>query len=259
MRGGAAGKGASITCFVRSNWIVHLWRGEMSLPVTFWLIWFLPSVLGALVQRRWVSGVLSPSEIILMIVAAIATLSFHIFCMIAIWRSAGKYAGPAIWKYLARGTILYLVIATCFLGRLDLHKQFAQFHNAALERLRMRAMPGPLPKRMTRAVIVWTTTNMPHAPYAERPRTYTNASDRYCRQDFERDPLRNTQQLVIMNEPDWWDIDLVAKVARHSVDPELPFVCFQPVFNADEEKLNPVIGELDPHSALGAGAYPRIS
>lgn len=101
----------------------------------------------------------------------------------------------------------------------------------------LTASPGcaaiSVPKRMVRLTVSWMPTNIPHDPYAELPKTLTRAGSRYCRMDLAKHIERRTQQLVIFNEPDMWDIDRVKLVAKHFVDPGPTYDCHLPIFGVD--------------------------
>lgn len=102
-----------------------------------------------------------------------------------------------------------------------------------------------LPKRMTRVVIVWTTDNVPHHPFAERPSVHTRATNRYCRLDMERHPSLGIHQVIVVNEPDAWEIDLVSKTALHTLDPGPTFNCHQQIFTVDQKEFAPEVQKLE--------------
>jgi hypothetical protein len=94
-----------------SNFFVRLLKGDISLPVTYW-------VFGVLIGGVGFRIVL---EVIELNYATIATSSFGIwlvrsfywfviacsvYILIAIWRSAGKYPGKAVWAALARVAVV---------------------------------------------------------------------------------------------------------------------------------------------------------
>ena len=77
-----------------------LWRGEIDLPITFWIF-------GVLIQDLviWRIGdyIISMSGAPFLVAAYTAfELGCTAFMIVAIWRSAGNYKGRAVWAILAR-------------------------------------------------------------------------------------------------------------------------------------------------------------
>jgi hypothetical protein len=65
------------------------------------------------------------------------------------------------------------------------------------------------------------------------------AGSRYCRIEEAADPERGIHALMIINEPDYWTVNLLAKTARHGVDTGPTFNCHLPVFaDGQPQSLN---------------------
>jgi hypothetical protein len=92
----------------RGNFVARHWRGDLSLPISFWidgvafgLVWRL--LLYSLLSYQPMVGLRSGTWTILGvafsgIVATILTL----WTVVGIWRSSRAYDGPAVWPMLAR-------------------------------------------------------------------------------------------------------------------------------------------------------------
>ena len=87
----------------------RLWRGEIPLPVTYW-IW---GVAGSITQAVLVR-VIKPSPLIDFMLIPFA-FAYSAFIWVATWRSSGHYPGPRVWAHLARvavvGGIVMMLLA----------------------------------------------------------------------------------------------------------------------------------------------------
>ena len=98
-----------------------LWRGEIPLGRTYWvfggLFLSLLIIPGYFIDPT-ISGSanLEPSASFVFgtMAYAIFTLAYIVFISVAIWRSAGRYEGPAIWAVLARIMVVIGLIQTAF-------------------------------------------------------------------------------------------------------------------------------------------------
>lgn len=85
----------------------QLWRGEISLPETYWIWGVAFSVIQGIIVR------LIPPVIGAILLPLL--LAYSVFIWVAIWRSSGHYAGPRIWAGLARlavvGGVVMAVLA----------------------------------------------------------------------------------------------------------------------------------------------------
>ena len=75
------------------------------------------------------------------------------------------------------------------------------------------------PKRMTKMEVVLHSPDAPTGSFAAKPRVFYRAGNRYCRVEETPDPDQGIHGLMIINEPDWWMVNLFSKTARHGVDP----------------------------------------
>ena len=110
----------------KAGLIARLFRGDVSLPVTFWVFSF---IIGDVVVRAirmtieahsfkiysTQAGVWAVQGIVLFL------MGYRIFMLIATWRSAGKYQGNALWAALARIAVVFtaLIILASTIGGLQ--------------------------------------------------------------------------------------------------------------------------------------------
>ena len=115
----------------RGSYFARHWRGELSLPKSYWLNGVLLFGLGC--------------NLILLVAATIAIIALRnapaaayaaagayvalngacwVWAIVGIWRSAGKYKGAAFWRILARILILLGVVVTAA----NIARTFATVH-----------------------------------------------------------------------------------------------------------------------------------
>ena len=68
------------------NFVVRLYRGDVSLPITFWVFWFL---IGSVTYFVTITFDVDNSI-------------YRAFIALALWNSASKYQGLALWRILAQ-------------------------------------------------------------------------------------------------------------------------------------------------------------
>jgi hypothetical protein len=90
--------------------LTDLWRGQLSLAVTFWLfgVAALASLEALFVYLGLAhpTGTLGVRAALTLLALNAATAVYWIFVSVAIWRSAGAYEGPQLWSLLARGLVI---------------------------------------------------------------------------------------------------------------------------------------------------------
>ena len=89
-------------------YVVRLWRGQVSLPVTYWVWGFLGNALTRLLILVLI--LVSNRSIVLGFAILLFYLAYCVFIVVAIWRSAARYTGPRIWRDLARFSLVLLGI-----------------------------------------------------------------------------------------------------------------------------------------------------
>ena len=90
--------------------VLELWRGQVPLAKTGWLYGLL-GILCLAIPLTLITGLGYQQEVpVLMLLLSVAILVYAIFMGIAIWRSASNHKGHLAWKYLAKGSILFIVV-----------------------------------------------------------------------------------------------------------------------------------------------------
>lgn len=108
----------------KAGFIARLFCGEVSLPITYWVFGVLIGNVAFQIILKIIE--FNYLEIIISEVGAWSVMGFYwgaigysIFMSIAIWRSAGKYQGRAIWAGLARVAVvcgILVLIASFIIG-----------------------------------------------------------------------------------------------------------------------------------------------
>jgi hypothetical protein len=121
------------------------------------------------------------------------------------------------------------------------------------------------PKVMTKVEVTLHSADAPDGSFAAKPKVFYRAGNGYCRIEEAADPENNLHNLMIVNEPDYWMVNLITKTAQHSADPGPTFNCHLPIFaygtpqSLDEETKG--IRELEFGRELeffkGKGAVPE--
>src|ERR1700674_1668882 len=86
------------------------------------------------------------------------------------------------------------------------------------------------PKTMTKVEVTLQSPDVPTGSFAAKPKVFYRAGNRYCRIEEAPDPEQGIHGLMIINEPDFWMVNLLAKTARHGVDPGPTLNCHLPIF-----------------------------
>jgi len=101
----------SISIENQDNLITKLFRGDVSLPITYWVfnvfignIFFL--ICFKIIESNYINIVSSTAGEWLILGFYWFVIGYSIFILIAIWRSAGKYQGRTIWSALARMSVI---------------------------------------------------------------------------------------------------------------------------------------------------------
>lgn len=86
------------------------------------------------------------------------------------------------------------------------------------------------PKSMTKVEVILQSPDAPPGSFAAKPKVMYRAGERYCRVEEAPDPDHGIHGLMIVNEPDYWMVNLLAKTARHGLDPGPKLSCHLPIF-----------------------------
>jgi hypothetical protein len=86
------------------------------------------------------------------------------------------------------------------------------------------------PKIMIRVEGAYHSPDVPEGSIAAKPKVFYRAADRYCRAEETADPEHGRHRVTIMNGPDFWVINLLAKTAWHGSSPSPSIDCRLPIF-----------------------------
>lgn len=97
------------------NYIVQLFRGDVPLPITYWIFGVVISLAFRIPRRIIESNYLDiisyPLGAGLIVAFDWFVFGYGLFIFIAIWRSAGKFEGNKFWAILARIIVVFNLIA----------------------------------------------------------------------------------------------------------------------------------------------------
>jgi hypothetical protein len=86
------------------------------------------------------------------------------------------------------------------------------------------------PKVMTRVEVTFRSPDIAEGSFAAKPKVFYRAGDGYCRIEEASDPEHGLHNLMIINEPDYWAVNLASKTAQHGIDSGPTLNCHLPVF-----------------------------
>jgi hypothetical protein len=86
---------------VQNGVLISLWRGDVPLWRVYWVCGVLTNFLWLVVIALAAATNIQLLEFVLVVLNVI----YSLFIMVAIWRSAGRYAGNRIWGDLARVSV----------------------------------------------------------------------------------------------------------------------------------------------------------
>lgn len=90
--------------------VLALWRGEISLPKTGWGYGLLITVAMSIPLVFITISGYAAAVPNLMLALSVAILLHTPFMAVAIWRSANRYEGRGLWRWLAKGSILFIIL-----------------------------------------------------------------------------------------------------------------------------------------------------
>lgn len=94
----------------RASFVVRLFRGDIPLPITYWVFFVLIGlgfrIINELIELNNFEIMSTTAGELSVMGFYLFTIGYSIFILIAIWRSAVKYKGRAIWGNLARVLII---------------------------------------------------------------------------------------------------------------------------------------------------------
>lgn len=90
------------------------------------------------------------------------------------------------------------------------------------------------PQMMTKLVVRLQSPNVAQDSFAGKPKVIYRAGTGYCRIEELPDEEHGIHGIMIINEPDTWMVNLLAKEAQHYLDPGPTFNCRLPIFVSGE-------------------------
>ncbi len=87
-----------------------------------------------------------------------------------------------------------------------------------------------VPKTMVKVEVVLQSADAPEGSFAAQPKVMYRAGTQYCRIEEALDAERGIHGVIVINEPDFWMVNLVDQTAKHAVDPGPGFHCHLSVF-----------------------------
>lgn len=100
----------------RVAFVTRLFRGDISLPITYWVFGVLIGnvafqIIFKVIEFKYIDIATSQVGSWSVIAFYWLAIGYSIFMLIAIWRSAGKYKGKAVWAGLARVAVVLGTLA----------------------------------------------------------------------------------------------------------------------------------------------------
>ena len=95
----------------KDNFIIRLFKGDVSLAVTYWVFGMLIGGVGArillaAIEFNYSQLAMNKNGLLLVQSFYWIIMAYSAFILISIWRSAGKYEGSFIWSGLARAAVI---------------------------------------------------------------------------------------------------------------------------------------------------------
>jgi hypothetical protein len=99
-----------------SSYVARHWRGELSLPKSYWLNGLVIGLVCRIVFTGLLTGIAfaaasMPWLVLVFILVVALNIAIVVWIIVGIWRSAGRYTGPRIWGILARVVVAIGVVA----------------------------------------------------------------------------------------------------------------------------------------------------
>jgi hypothetical protein len=86
-----------------------LWAGDVPLAQAFWEFGVLYAVLLGAASTMGSLALWSLDQMVLGMIVHVLPTPYAILTLVAVWRSAGKYPGDAMWAGMARAAIAIIV------------------------------------------------------------------------------------------------------------------------------------------------------
>jgi hypothetical protein len=87
-----------------------------------------------------------------------------------------------------------------------------------------------VPTSMMRMEVILQSADAPEGSFAAQPKVLYRSGTQFCRIEEALDSAHGIHGVVIINEPDFWIVNLVDQSAKHAVDPGPSLNCRMPIF-----------------------------
>lgn len=96
--------------------VKELWRGDVSLAFTYWVVLVIGNFLFVLNDMYWeASGfynVMTFEKVVSFWTFIAVGIIYFLFTAVCVWRSANKYKGRILWPILAKAVVVFGVMRT---------------------------------------------------------------------------------------------------------------------------------------------------
>jgi uncharacterized membrane protein YhhN len=108
---------ASQLTTTNASYFARHWRGDLSLPKSYWINGVVIGVVCRIVFTALLTALVigassMPWLALVFVLVVLANVAVVVWQMVGIWRSAGNYTGPKVWAILAR---IAVVVAALYL------------------------------------------------------------------------------------------------------------------------------------------------
>jgi hypothetical protein len=102
---------APVAAASSGSYVARHWRGELSLPKSYWVNGVVIGIACRIVFSGLLTGIAAaaasmPAFALLFAVVVLVNIAIVAWMIVGIWRSAGRYAGPKYWAILARVAVV---------------------------------------------------------------------------------------------------------------------------------------------------------
>jgi hypothetical protein len=88
------------------DFVKELWRGNASLPFSYWVVAVIGNALFAIADRildgAGYYNYITEEKLIFIWAFIIISTAYFLFTVVCVWRSATKYEGKPVWAILAK-------------------------------------------------------------------------------------------------------------------------------------------------------------
>lgn len=170
------------------NFIKKLFVGDVPLVTTYWVFYVLIGgfgyrLLNLMIQKHYTTFALSPSGVWVVNGVYWFSIVYFLFSAIAVWRSASKYQGRAIWSGIAKALMIIGFLVTSWNVYTN---NFAEDSIITQTRNEIKMMQAGLPK------MVDEETRLDNMRFVEKTIFYSYTLPSYSIEDMDVDYFKST-------------------------------------------------------------------